>query len=955
MSEPTNSSSTASHAVPQALSLFEATPSSTAKNNSTRQAPEASVEEGKTKKQAKKKSPPAAKQPRQHAPMLQHYLEVKEKYREHILLFQVGDFYEVFFEDAVKASEILDIRLTSRDKDKENPVQMCGVPIHALDNYLPRLITAGQSCVVVSQVEGKSADPKKGVQREISRVITPGIRFDGDGLEEERYNYLAAAGLDLKGVGYLAYVDVSVGRVKVLECESSSDLLEAIRRVSPSELLVASSASASAFDTKFARSEDVRLAFEHLGIQPEERALSEYSLSDLQAELLPFQADAKESGLLEKLPKDVFLSAATARATIAALVSYIAEVSFGALPPLFTLEADESKASVTVDLTTRRNLELLETSISGERRNSLLGRIDYCKTAMGSRMLGEWLSSPSTSLDAIRSRHDAVEELLGGAELRGELRVSLAKVRDLDRLISRIVTARATPYDLGMLRDSLGDLPDIGAHLASYADSEDAESGCLLARLYSQFDDLEDLHQLLASALLEELPVRLSEGDIFAAGHDEEIDRLRSIRKGGSSWLKELEASERLKTQISTLKVKYNNAFGYFIEISKAQLSKVPEEYQRKQTLVNAERFVTDELKQREVEILSARTLQADRERFLFTELKRYIATQSARVQKVAHVLSVLDVVLSFAELAERHNYARPDMFDESITEIVGGRHPVIERVIGAHAFVPNDTLLDRKQNQFAVLTGPNMGGKSTYLRQIGLIQLLAQAGSFVPAKRASLGVVDRIFTRIGGADDLARGDSTFMVEMREVALIARKASARSLVLIDEVGRGTATADGLAIARALAEWLIESVGCRTVFATHFHELTELATAYENAFCLSVGVTERDGTLSFTHRIENHPANKSYGVEVARLAGLPESILNRAEDLVDVSVRKNAASRSGDDAAFNAELSRLRKELSNAKQEMLELERCREAIVTVELESTTPIAALGILEKLKRTI
>ena len=512
-------------------------------------------------------------------------------------------------------------------------------------------------------------------------------------------------------------------------------------------------------------------------------------------------------------------------------------------------------------------------------------------------------------------------------------------VRDIDRLVSRITGFRATPRDMGALRDSLSVFPRLQELFAVLRSD-------LLKDLASQFDALDDVFTRLESALTSEPPLRLNEGGIFRGGYHPEVDRLRQIGSDGSAWLVDLEQRERKRTGITSLKVKFNNVFGYFIEITKAHLDKIPADYERRQTLVNAERFVIPELKEYEAELLSAKARQYDLERELFVELRGWICEQAGRIQSSARCLATLDGLASFAHLAETHNFKRPVMLDEARMLIVGGRHPVIERVIGFHRFVPNDTRLDGDKRRFAVLTGPNMGGKSTYLRQVGLIQLLAQAGSFVPAERAELGVVDRIFTRIGAADDLARGDSTFMVEMREAAAIVQKATSHSLVLIDEIGRGTATTDGLSLATAIAEWLHDVIGCRTLFATHFHELTELGRDKPGAFCLSVGVVEEGDEISFTHRIEERIADRSYGIEVARLAGLPPALIGRAKELLDglEKIGEKPVRTSVEPPAVEKMSPRLQK-----------LERAAQRLNQCQLDSMTPLQALVELSEIKDTL
>lgn len=810
------------------------------------------------------------------APMLQDYLRYKRSYPEKLLLYQVGDFYEVFYQDAVTVSETLNIRLTSRNKEQSNPVPMCGVPIHAIDNYLPKLVGQGFSCVLVSQLEEQEeVKGRKGiVKREVSRVITPGIRFEEDGLPEKSRNYLAALCFSVRGDGALAYADVSTGILRVELFESFEEILEGVQRIAPSEII----APSILFNVPISKSEgkiqDLKTVAGHIGAQVIFRPFDNPGRSSLHKRMATQFLNSVDTALVDSANATIAELDEFGIGAIDTILSYIDEVSFGAMPRIAQFRQEKPQTVVVLDAATRRNLELTETRIDGERKNSLLRQIDYTRTSMGYRMMVDWLLAPSADATEIISRHEAVQELTMNAAALEDIRALLCGVRDIERLVARITGLRATPKDLAVLRDSLSQLPELAGIFLRFDSPR-------LRQLASRFDALEDLQQKLKSALVEDPPLRLNEGDIFASGYDETVDKYRLIRKDGRKWLAEFEQSERERTGISSLKVRYNNVFGYFIEVTKTHLNKVPADFIRKQTLANAERFVTEALKVREHDILSARAKQIDAEKELFVSFRNWVGEQAGRIQCTAEVLSEIDLLGSFAHLAREHNYCRPKMSDTPTMHVVEARHPVVERVIGQHNFVANDIDLNDAARRFAVLTGPNMGGKSTYLRQVGLIQLLAQAGSFVPAAHAELGIVDRIFTRIGAADDLTRGDSTFMVEMREAATIVRKATPRSLVLIDEIGRGTATTDGLAIATAIAEWLLDTVRCKTIFATHFHELTELGSSREGAFCLSVGVVEENDELHFTHRIEERSAIKSYGVEVARLAGLPRALVQRA--------------------------------------------------------------------------
>ncbi len=882
-----------------------------------------------------------AEDPAELAPMLQQYAAMKKKYPEHVILFQVGDFYEIFFEDAAVVSQAINIRLTSRNKQQENAIPMCGIPISTLDNYLPRLLQAGFSCVVVSQTE--DAKNKKGMmQREISRIITPGVRFDGDGLDEKKFNFLAAIYFSKRGTGAISFVDISTGWLRILEIELEDDLLEALQRIRPVEVVIPLSISGVGIEKTQNWLKEIKSAAEHLNFKLTARPYVEFRKTDLNSRLekllsldLSFKkTSSSQLDLLNQLSIDALQS-------LQGVLDYVDEVSFGNIPKLSQFTVDRPAQTVMLDTATRRNLEITETRIDGDRRNSLLAHIDYSKTAMGSRLFAEWILSPSKNLIEINQRLDAVSSLQNAPEELSNIRQLLVAVRDMERLCSRITGSRAVPRDLASLRDSLQVFPEIKKILNGLKTE-------LLSSLNLEFDDLSDVYEKLKQSLVEDPPLRINEGGIVQQGYHIEVDKLRKISTEGSQWLIELEQKERKATGINALKVKYNNVFGYFIEISKANLNKAPAHYDRKQTLVNAERFVIPELKEFEVAQLSAKARQFELEKELFLELRAWVGEQVVRVQRSAKCLSILDVLGAFSILATKHNFTRPQITENNKTEISGGRHPVIEQVIGAHNFISNNTLLDSNHRRFAVLTGPNMGGKSTYLRQVGLIQLLAQAGSFVPATSAKLGIVDRIFTRIGAADDLARGDSTFMVEMREAGTILTKATEKSLVLIDEIGRGTATQDGLAIATAIAEYLHDAIKCRTIFATHFHELTELVKKKEGAFCLSVGIIENEQEIIFTHLIEEKAADRSYGIEVARLAGLPEGVLERASFLLqDIIAVSNSLNLLPDQKKVASVVDpKITKRLFEYEKIIKQIGECR-------LDSLTPLQALVELDQIKK--
>ncbi|MCC6953667.1 MAG: DNA mismatch repair protein MutS [Deltaproteobacteria bacterium] len=868
-------------------------------------------------------------------PMLRQYQELKQKFPEHKLLIQVGDFYEIFYEDARVVSEALSIRLTSRDKAGPDAVPMCGVPIHAIDSYIPRLLDAGLSCVLVSQVEDER---KKGVavRREITRIITPGVRYEGDGLQEKSFNFLCSA-VYAAGGGAVSYTDVSTGLLRVSETESIDDLTEAVERLRPAEILLPSTLFSRPVDRATGFVREIREVASRIGAQVVMRPFENRRDEALRASVAERLLRRGEESVLTELSRE-------AKAAVGTLLDYVDEVSFGRPPRFSSFSAVDRTRSVFIDSATRRNLELFETRLEGTKRHSLFSHIDCTKTAMGSRFLTAQLLEPSSDLAEINARLDAVETLTSSPLELDAIRDGMACVRDLERILSRVTSQRANPRDLQALGSSLGSLPQLREVLVRL-------DAARLSALGGLLPDLTGLATELDSAFVDEPPSRFNEGGIFRRSYHPELDELHELSSGARTVLAELEVRERERSGIPSLKVRYTGVFGYFLEVTKSHLSKVPPHFERRQTLVNAERFVTPELKQLEVRLLSARGREIELEKELFLALREKVANAAADIQRVCLVISELDMLCAFAKLARDGGYVRPSFVDTGELTVKGGRHPVVERVIGRHNFHSNDISLDTSGRRLSILTGPNMGGKSTYLRQIGLIQILAQIGSFVPADSATISLVDRIFTRIGAADDLSRGDSTFMVEMREATTIIKKATERSLVLIDEIGRGTATADGLAIATAIAEWLHERIRCKTVFATHFHELTSLSTDRDGMLCLSVGVLERDGDVEFTHRIEERPADRSYGIEVARLAGLPERLIARAKEvLATTSTIGNAAPGIGGAILPPALAPAVD---TAAESQLLVLEELVSELSKLDPNELTPIDALIQLSRLKK--
>ncbi len=772
---------------------------------------------------------------------MRQFLDVKDQYPEAIVFFRLGDFYEMFFEDAVVAARALDLTLTTRDKGREDAIPMCGVPHHAARGYIARLTELGHKVVLVEQVE----DPRhaKGlVKREVVRVVTPGVMLDDEVLEPKSARYLAAIAPDLGGWG-LAYLDVTTGEFRATTVPSTAALADELARVAPREVLATQPLA-------------IKLPWTQVML-PEAKAARE-TVADLHAQV----------------------GEAAAIAAAAVLEYARATQPTGALP-VTRLQAYEAGASVVLDEAAIANLELVQTLIGGKKQGSLLDVIDETRTAPGGRMLRRWLLYPLTEVAAIRRRHDAVEWLAERPALLEALRRELAEVHDLERLAGKATLGVATPRDLARLRDAIAALPGLVARL-----TEDGVLGgtpALLDLAPVSTPALAELAALLGEALVDEPPAIARDGGFVRTGWDPEVDAARGLADGGKDAILAIETRERERAGIASLKVRYNRVFGYYIEITKSHLARVPQDYIRKQTIAGGERYVTPELADLEARILGAQETLLDREGAILRELIAKVAALAPAIAAAGAAVAAVDVLAAYADVARRRGYARPTIDDGTILEILDGRHPVIEAMLPDGSFVPNDCRLDAAAEQILLITGPNMAGKSTYMRQVAHIVLLAQAGCFVPARAATIGVCDRVYTRVGAADNLSRGDSTFMVEMRETAAILAGATRRSLVLLDEVGRGTSTFDGVSIAWAVAEHLHDAIGARTLFATHYHELCALQRPRIRN--ISVAVREHQGEIVFLRRVVEGGASRSYGIDVARLAGLPRGVITRARALL----------------------------------------------------------------------
>ena len=797
-------------------------------------------------------------------PMMKQYMETKSQYQDCILFYRLGDFYEMFFEDALTASRELEITLTGKNCGQEEKAPMCGVPYHAVEGYLNRLVAKGYKVAICEQVE----DPKttKGiVKREVVRIVTPGTNLDTQALDETKNNYIMCIVYIADRYG-VSVADISTGDYFVTEIPDSAKLLDEIYRFSPSEIICNEAFYMSGVDMDGMK--------DRLGI-------TIYSL-----ESWYFDDEVCRKKLLEHFEVSSFAGLGLADydcgiISAGALLQYLLETQKNSLSNLTHITPYAAGKFMMIDSSTRRNLELCETLREKQKRGSLLWVLDKTKTAMGARTLRKYVEQPLIDKTEIIRRLDAVQELKEQAISREEIREYLSPVYDLERLITKIAYGSANPRDLTAFRSSLEMLPAL-LYILQEMKAE------LLKDLAVDLDPLEDLCILEKKAIREDPPIAMKEGNIINDGYNEEVDKLRRAKSDGKDWLAKLENDEREKTGIKNLKIKYNKVFGYYLEVTNSYKEMVPEYYTRKQTLANAERYITPELKELEDMILGAEDKLYALEYELYSEVRDLIASQIERIQKTAKAVAALDAFASLALVAERNNYVRPKINEKGVIDIKEGRHPVVERMIPNEMFISNDTYLDDKKHRISIITGPNMAGKSTYMRQTALIALMAQIGSFVPAKSANIGLSDRIFTRVGASDDLASGQSTFMVEMTEVANILRNATSKSLLILDEIGRGTSTFDGLSIAWAVIEYISDSrlLGAKTLFATHYHELTELEGKIDNVNNYCIAVKENGDDIVFLRKIVKGGADKSYGIQVAKLAGVPELVIGRAKEIVE---------------------------------------------------------------------
>ena len=795
-------------------------------------------------------------------PMMQQYMAIKEQYKDCILFYRLGDFYEMFYDDALTASRELEITLTGKNCGQEERAPMCGVPYHAVDVYLNKLVAKGYKVAICEQAE----DPKQAkgiVKREVIRIVTPGTNLSQQALDEGRNNYLMCLVYDNNQFG-LAITDLSTGDFYTTEVATLKELYDEIHRFSPSEIICNDSfymSGASLDDFK----DRLHVSVSTLDTWYMDEAVSVQKIKE------HFKVASLDGLGLTDFPSGTL--------AVGALLLYLYETQKNTLDNLTKITPYRSGGYMIIDSATNRNLELIETLREKQKKGSLLWVLDKTKTAMGARLMRNWIEQPLIEKKKITARQDAVEELYNDMITREEIREYLNAVYDLERLVTRISYRTANPRDLIAFKTSLGMIPPVKQLLSQAKSAE-------LKEIDERMDCLEDIYDLIEKSIQDEPPIMIREGGMIKEGYNEDVDKFRLSRTEGKTWLAELEAREKEKTGIKNLRVRYNKVFGYYLEVTNSYKELVPEDWTRKQTLANAERYITPELKELEDMILGAEDKLAALEYDLYCEVRDSIGEQVVRIQETAKAIAHLDVLASLACVAQSNDYVRPSINTKGVIDIQGGRHPVVEKMNNNQMFIDNDTYLDNKNHRISIITGPNMAGKSTYMRQSALIVLMAQIGSFVPAKSANIGIVDRIFTRVGASDDLASGQSTFMVEMTEVANILRNATSRSLLILDEIGRGTSTFDGLSIAWAVVEHISNPklLGAKTLFATHYHELTELEGKLDSVNNYCIAVREQGDDIIFLRKIIRGGADKSYGIQVARLAGVPDSVIDRAKEI-----------------------------------------------------------------------
>lgn len=862
------------------------------------------------------------------SPMMQQYFEIKNQHPDKILFFRLGDFYEMFYDDAILASKELELTLTGRDCGQAERAPMCGVPFHSYESYVARLIAKGYKVAICEQMEDPAL-AKGLVKRDIVRVVTPGTVIESSMLQDDKNNYIASIYIK-DGCAGVCFADVSTGTAHTTCLTGErlgAEIISELCRFAPREIL---------FNSEILNYKDVTHYIKQqlacaVELMEDDRYQSEECTHEMQ---LQFGEDCeKNTGL--KCGSPAFYA-------LAVLLSYLKETQKKGVERLKTVHNYAEAQYMQLSPVTRANLELTETMRGREKRGTLLWVLDKTQTAMGKRLLRNWIEQPLVNVNAINDRLDGVEELFGDSVTRAEIIAALAPIFDIERLMTRTVYGSASPREIYSLAVTCQQLPQLRQLTGSFHGAE-------LVGIVADIDELADIKEMILSAIDENAPASLKDGGVIKPGYNSEVDELRDIVHGGKGYLTTLEAKLKEETGIRTLKIGYNRVFGYYIEVSKSFTDQVPQNFVRKQTLANAERYITEDLKQLENKILGANERLAVLERQLFEDLLHSISEQLPRIQRTASGVARLDVLAALAEVAVKNNYVKPQVDEGDELEIVEGRHPVIEQMLRGALFVPNDTMLNCWDDRMLIITGPNMAGKSTYMRQTALIALMAQIGSFVPAKSCRTGVVDAIFTRVGASDDLAAGQSTFMVEMTEVAEILQYATRKSLVILDEIGRGTSTFDGMSIARAVVEHIADretGIGCKTLFATHYHELTDLENSLDGVKNYNIAVKKRGDDITFLRRIVRGPADDSYGIEVAKLAGLPDEVTSRAKEVLKVLEASAPNADRVTQLNFDNFEKFAEKPVPSALVERLE---------AVDVETLTPLEALNFLYELKKTL
>jgi len=864
-----------------------------------------------------------------YTPMMEQYMGIKAQYPDCILMYRLGDFYEMFFDDAITASKVLEIALTGRDCGQEERAPMCGVPFHAIDSYIPKLIENGYKVAICEQLEDPS-EAKGIVKRDVVRIVTPGTIIDQNMLDEKSNNYLCCTYID-KGFG-MCYADISTGDLFVTENIRLSDfdinntkrfelLKEEIFKINPSEIISNTLTGIDSVDSMISCSDILSyneyksIILKHFNVV----SLDSFGLSDNNYAVM----------------------------SLGMLINYLYRTQKTSLEQLNKLHFYNVGEYLYLDSSTRKNLELIETVRGKKGQGTLYNVLDYTNTAMGGRQLKKWIEEPLKNINLINNRLDAVEELYNNIMISNNIKEYLKTIYDIERLISRIVYGNCNGRDMNSLKQSVSNLPDLKSEISNLKSR-------MFVDIYESFDTLNDIHELIDSAIVDEPPVSAKEGGIIKQGYNNELDEIKEITINGKSWISELQNKEREATGIKNLKIGYTKVFGYYLEVTRSYMNLVPDYYIRKQTLANCERYVTPELKEMEARILNADEQMMKLEYELFLQIRQHIKEQVVRIQETAYSIAVIDTLNSLAIAAVKNNYVRPEMNNKGYIKITDGRHPVIEKIMKNEMFVPNDTFIDNKEQRMSIITGPNMAGKSTYMRQVALIALLAHIGSFVPAKNAEICTLDKIFTRVGASDDLSQGQSTFMVEMSEVSNILNNATENSLLILDEIGRGTSTYDGLSIAWSVVEYITKKIKAKTLFATHYHELSELESKLKSVKNYRILIKETDDKIIFLRKIAEGSVDRSYGIQVANLAGLPDEVVVRAKEILEQldesDINKPFAKKKRERVTDNFQVSMFQSDpLEKSKNK--EYKELADSIKNIDINNITPVKAFTLLNEL----